>query len=1302
MKKVWKALCTIVIGLCLVFVASCNLKVSFELNFIVDDEIYSTVETNGNEIISMPQDPTKENYTFDGWYWDKDIWKNEFTARSLLDTPLSSNMEVYAHFVDDSYLFGTNIRVKTAEKVAVEGVGDVFYLVQRNNQLVCKLEDYVECNPKTTWTLSKDLSGNNPITSKTIELSLGDNPLYYIYVTDKDQRHDTYILLIHRNNMYTVTFNANGGSSCDSQKIEEGYKLQNIPTSSREGYAFGGWDYDFDNPIKSNVVANAIWTANQYTVSFDVNGGSPLDSNKLKVTYDSSFVLPTPSRLGYRFAGWYQGTTRIYDGKWTYAGNMTLTAHWDIVTYSISYYLDGGIRTTYFHETYTVEDEFTLPSPYRTGYNFIGWSTSQNGSGIVNYKINKGTTGDLSFFAKWQAKEYTVTYDVNGGDPLENDNQTVTYGSDYELANPTRFGYSFAGWYDGYNKVNNNGVWYTDGDTLLRANWALETYDIVYHLNGGIAPVQYPSTYTVNDLGSDDKDSVLLNNMPTKTGYSLDGLFDDSDFTKSYTTLSEQTWVGNKDVYFKWNPNKYTITFNVNGGNSLDNGTIDVYYGNSYVLPIPTRSGYSFQGWYNNSEKVIDGTWTRLDDLSLTAKWSIETYKITYELDDGINSINNPSVFNYEDETIVLEEATKTGYTFLGWTSDGVETPTKNYVISHNSTGDLTIFANWQVNTYTITFDANGGGGLTSESVQVDYDSNVELPVLTKIGYTFAGWFNQTTKYESGAWSVASDITLTAQWTVLNYRINYELDGGTNNPSNPSSYTYDSDDIVLGDPSKTGYTFLGWTSLEISTPTKSVAIPNHSLGEKEFTANWKVNTYAITYDVNGGNALSSNVQTVVYGDDYSLKETSRAGYTFAGWFNGGNLFDSGTWFFTEDVLLVAKWNVNSYSISYEMNEGTNDPNNPSSYTYGSGDVVLSEPSKTGYEFLGWTSTSIVVPSKEVTISNNSLGDVAFTANWRANTYTVSLDVNGGEVLQNDSLTITYDSSYELPVPERNGYTFLGWCYGDTEVDQNGVWKLVGNIELKAKWTYGFFEDNVRYCYFGKFPQTRITDSTLIGNLNNLPETNEDGYYEYNGEEYCKNVAQIAYVYHGSSWSYRNVYFDDGTKVENGTTYWFKVEPIKWRNIGNSLDSYSFVSDKILVTYKLGSGSGYYTSYSGRKFTTSLASEYLTGDFYDSVFSDAEKAKMVDVVDSKKINVMSYPEIESIWATRDERKAYATDYCKTTGGFYDNYYWLDDDQNRYYEGSRINYFVSGDGNILNSYSFSEKYENKGLRPVIRIV
>ena len=1159
MNKIWKTLCMLLTGIGLLFTCACKTSVKLKLKFMVDNNVYAVVETTGKEVITMPKDPLKENYTFEGWYWDKDIWKNEFTANSLLNTPLSSNMEIYAHFVDNSYLVGTDIRIKNAEKISVDGVGDVFYLVQRNNQLICKLEDYVECNPKTTWTLSSDLSGNNVIVNKTIQLSQGDNPLYYIYVTDKNQKHDMYIILIHRNYLYDVIFNTNGGSSCDSKKVEEGYKLQNIPTSSKTGYTFDGWDYDFDNPITANIIVNAIWTANQYTIRFNTNGGDPLSSNQLRVTYDESYVLPTPTRTGYSFAGWYDNATRIYDGKWTYARNMDLTAHWEIINYDISYELNGGSSSQIsLQTTYTVEDEIIIQSPTRTGYSFAGWSTSEEGSGIINYKINRGTTGNLCFYAKWQANTYTITYDVNGGDPLDSSTQDVTFDESYSLAAPTRLGYSFDGWYNNNTKIN-NGVWSTDGNMSLLAHWTLETYDIVYHLDGGIAPVQYPNNYTVNDLGSNNKDLIILNNPPVKPGYSFDGFFDDANYEKTYTPLEEQTWVGNKDVYFKWSPNKYTVNFDVNGGDPLGYDSMDIYFDTSYSLPVPTRSGYAFQGWYNNSELVTDGTWTRLDDLSLIAYWAIETYQINYELNGGTNSSNNPIAYNYEGETIVLADPTRTGYTFLGWTSTAITEPTKNYTIPHNSTGNITVTANWQANVYTITLNPNGGNGLIDPSIEVEFDSYLQLPELSKTGYTFVGWYNNTTKYESGLWIIPSDIELTAQWTIINYNINYELNGGTNNVNNPSSYTYDSDDIVLEDPTRTGYTFLGWTSTAITEPTKNVVISNRSLGEK-----------------------------------------------------------------------------------------------------------------------------------------------TFTANWNANTYSIFLDVNGGDNLDVENLDITYDSNYELPIPERNEYTFISWCYNGTEIDQEGIWKLVGNITLRAKWAYGFFEDDINYCYFGKYPQTRVVDSSIISELDNLSEINENGYYEYNGEEYCKKTAEIAYVYHGSYWSYKDVYFDDGTKVTNNATYWFKVEPIKWKMVERDFDSYSFVSDKILVTHKLRNGSGYYTNYGGIKFTDSLASDYLNGEFLDTVFTTEEKNKMLDVVESKKVNVLQYQQVQEIWSTKNERKAYSTDYCKVTGCYYSSTYWLDDDENQYYSSNRINYYINDDGNISYGYTFSEKYENKGLRPLIRII
>lgn len=1292
-------------------VNACNSKPSFKLNFIVDNEIYATVDTSGKELISMPQDPIKEKYTFEGWYWDKDVWKNEFTPRSLLDTPLSSNMEVYAHFVDDSYLMGTDIDIKGATKLTIDGIGDVFYLTLRNNQVVCKFDDYVRINPKTTYTLSTELSGNNVITSKTVELTIGDNPLYYIYVTDKNQKHETYIVLIHRNYIFNVSFNTNGGSSCESQKIEEGYKLENVPTSSKTGYKFNGWDYDFNEPIKANVIANAQWTANQYEIEFNVNGGDPLSSNKLTVTYDRSFTLPTPTRLGYEFAGWYNGNTKISSGNWNYLENMTLTAHWDVITYSITYNLNGGSAAKIsLQNTYTVEDEITIQSPEKTGYNFTGWATSKNGNGTVNYKINKGTTGNLTFFAQWEAKKYTITYDVNGGDPLDNDTQEVTYDENYTLTTPTRLGYSFDGWYNGDTRVN-DGTWSTDGDISLTAHWTLLTYKITYHLNGGSTSVQYPTTYNVNDLGKDDFDSVLINDQPEKTGYSFDGLFDDVDFSKPYTSFKNQTWVGDKDVYFKWNPNKYTITFNVNGGDALDSNTMDVYYDANYILPVPTRPGYSFQGWYNNSEKVIDGVWTRLDNLSLTAKWSINTYRITYELNGGINDNDNPSVFTYEDETIVLKDPTRTGYTFLGWTSEGVESPKKNFEITHNSTGNITVVANWQANKYTITFDANGGSGLVVASIEVEFDSSVVLPVLTKIGYTFKGWYNGASKYESGIWKTPNDITLTAQWDIINFNINYELDGGTNNPQNPTTYTYESDDVVLQDPSKDGYTFLGWTSLEISSPTKNVIIPKHSLGEKTFTANWKVNTYTITYDVNGGDTLDNDTQKIVYGDEYALKTPTRKGYVFVGWYYNGVLFESGVWHYTSDVLLIAHWNVIEYTINYVLNNGTNSDENPYAYTVDD-EFVFQDPSRPGYSFEGWFNEN---GDRVYSVERGTIGSLTLIARWSPilnNLVVLSSNVSNGTVRIVSGSGYT-DEQITIEATPKTNCVFRGWYSNNNLVskklefsfvmpandysivalfvtDQQNEWDIAHGVVPTS-----IDESTITY---GLYPKTHVSDDAIINALDSIEESEENGWYLYNNEYYAKQKTIL------STSTNHVLSFDDGTKIQKDKTYWFKCEPIEWIVVSSNDNNEHYLLSKYLLdagAYLYNTGTGLYSDYERSSIRNWLNNDFLNSAFYLNrealcSYSFEHESKPLSNAFNDFVILPKYAELYS-YAT----ECIVTEYGRTRGGWYNSAYDLSEavKKNKYwtsttYSNSEVVTVESG-----SKWFCSVRSENVCIRPAI---
>ena len=184
------------------------------------------------------------------------------------------------------------------------------------------------------------------------------------------------------------------------------------------------------------------------------------------------------------------------------------------------------------------------------------------------------------------------------------------------------------------------------------------------------------------------------------------------------------------------------------------------------------------------------------------------TFLLTYELDGGV--VENPREY-CGDNTITLNNPTKKGYTFIGWTGTDLDGLTMNVTISAGSYGDRKYKTNWSPNQYTLTLNANGGNVNQTKLVS-DYDSSYILPIPTRDYYTFAGWYNENTQYTDGTWIKAADITLSAKWTPISYSIVYNLNGGINSNQNPVSFDIETSTITLSEPTKYGYKFLGWYS----------------------------------------------------------------------------------------------------------------------------------------------------------------------------------------------------------------------------------------------------------------------------------------------------------------------------------------------------------------------------------------------------------------------------------------------------------------------------------------------------------
>ena len=272
--------------------------------------------------------------------------------------------------------------------------------------------------------------------------------------------------------------------------------------------------------------------------------------------------------------------------------------------------------------------------------------------------------------------------------------------------------------------------------------------------------------------------------------------------------------------------------------------------------------------------------------VRITGAWDV-----TYQpgTNGSGNAVTDVKLYN-DDLTLRGKLFTRTGYTQTGWaTVDGGE---KVYGLDavYTQNEALTLYPVWNANQYTITFDTDGGTDVAS--ITQAYGTPIIAPANpTKPGYTFTGW-----NPELPAAMPAENLTLTAHWSPDIYAITYNLDGGTAS-GNPDFYTVESSTITLNPPTRTGYTFIGWSGTDLSgSDNLTVTIPAGSIGNRSYIAHWSLNTYSITYDLDGGTAFGNPDSYTVESAAITLNEPTKAGYVFTGW--------SGTDLVGEDNLTV--------------------------------------------------------------------------------------------------------------------------------------------------------------------------------------------------------------------------------------------------------------------------------------------------------------------------------------------------------------------------------------------------------------
>ena len=537
----------------------------------------------------------------------------------------------------------------------------------------------------------------------------------------------------------------------------------------------------------------------------------------------------------------------------------------------------------------------------------------------------------------------------------------------------------------------------------------------------------------------------------------------------------------------QWTDPTYAVTLHPNGG-TINNGNVTEYiYGVGATLPTAddmTYTGHTFKGWYDNEGLTGDPVTaiggTEMGNKEYWAKWEINQYTITFDTAGG--SEIAPITQDYGTAVTAPEPPAKPGYTFTGWNPALPATmPAEN----------LTVTAQWTVNQYTITFDTADGSAIAP--ITQDYGTAITAPAApTREGYTFTGW-DKTIP----ATMPAGDMTITAQWTVNQYTITYDLDGGTAE-GNPDTYTVETDAFTLKNPTRPGYTFTGWSGTGLTGEDNlTVTIPKGSTGNRSYTAHWSLNTYSITYDLNGGTASGNPTSYTVESATITLNQPTKTGYTFTGW--------SGTDLTGEDNLTVtipagstgdrsytAHWSLNTYSITYDLDGGTAS-GNPDFYTVESSTITLNPPTRTGYTFIGWSGTDLSGSDNlTVTIPAGSIGNRSYIAHWSLNIYSITYDLDGGTALGNPDFYTVESSAITLNEPTKAGYVFTGWSGTD----------LVGEDNLTVTIPAGSIGDRC-YTAHWEFDPTIIAALNPTPNVDFLDVSRTDWFY-YDVRYVCEN------------------------------------------------------------------------------------------------------------------------------------------------------------------------------------------------------
>lgn len=733
-------------------------------------------------------------------------------------------------------------------------------------------------------------------------------------------------------------------------------------------------------------------------ITFDAKEGYFSDGSQKKTisqdTYEDPKVPDIPYRTGYKFAGWYKGTTRVVDANnnidtqnFRGEGSWILEAHWDKMEYNITVVWGEDVDGRPTQETKAISlgdklSSYISDSVTRDGYAFGGFWTEQNGVGTkVTANDAYSWTNDMTLYAWWSYKDIVVSFLLDKGASVY---KTITVAKDLPyglLPNPMRQGMVFKGWVSQTSYISNENaprvtadtivtnskahtLWATwgEGDIVVTFDTALSSTElasaktIVKNAHGSTLRVALGTEYGTLPFDGESKTSL-------RTGYEFIGWYDGDLPVMAKSAVMKME---NHTLTAKWRGIEVNVSFDSQGGSPCTAQT--VRFGSSYGdLPTPTKIGYKFLGWYYNNSLVTSSTTVSVSTAhTLTARWEAVEVKVTFEAEGGTVSPENGYVsYNQKYSTtrssgkvVGLPTPAKTGYIFQGWALTSTDTTYVTKDTVNTSYVDHYLYAIYKPTTATLSFirNYNSSDNTVLLSRTVTYNSAYgSLLEPERTGYAFLGWYTQ----REGGVRVTSatlhqtvgNVNIYARWSVLELDITMDPNGGTYSGTNPIQRTYGSVYGALTSPdARTGYNFVTWM-LDDSAVSKTTVVTktvDHILKAK-----WQAKTYTLSYDSKGGSSCTSKTVTfdAIYGE---LPTPTREGYTFTGWYAEESYttpIQSGTKVTTaSNHTLYAKWQAKPISITYDWETGSRTNILEYGSTYAG---TFPTPEREGYGIEGW-------------------------------------------------------------------------------------------------------------------------------------------------------------------------------------------------------------------------------------------------------------------------------------------------------------------------------------------------------------